>query len=106
MVGLPIYEHDWDFKPAALMWFFDSRSFVSGTGNGPGESPWQRIALDAVPLILIVGPIPDDAKKYWIDETTVPYYIESQALLMKLLVCSPAFKAERSGCPADEGTVG
>jgi len=33
-----VYAHEGDFAPALIMWFFDSRSFVSGTGNGPGES--------------------------------------------------------------------
>lgn len=48
------------------MWFFDSRSFVSGTGDGP-------------------GPVPDAANYYWVDEKTVPAYIEEQSLLMKLI---------------------
>jgi len=38
LTGVPVYAHEGDFAPALIMWFFDSRSFVSGTGNGPGES--------------------------------------------------------------------
>ena len=65
--GVPVYQNEWSFKPSFIMWFFDSRSFVSGTGNGP-------------------GPVPDAANYYWVDENTVPPYIKEQSLLMKLLV--------------------
>ncbi|KAH8921577.1 hypothetical protein BT69DRAFT_1283055 [Atractiella rhizophila] len=51
-------------KPALLLWFLDSRSFVSGHGAGP-------------------GPVPAEADYYWVDENTVPRYIASQAELMK-----------------------
>jgi hypothetical protein len=34
--GVPVYAKTTDWVPAAILWFFDSRSFVSGTGNGPG----------------------------------------------------------------------
>jgi hypothetical protein len=37
-VGVPVYAKSTDLVPALIMWFFDSRSFVSGTGNGPGTS--------------------------------------------------------------------
>lgn len=36
MIGLPVFENEWDFAPAMLLWFFDSRSFVDGHGAGPG----------------------------------------------------------------------
>ncbi|KAJ7618761.1 Metallo-dependent phosphatase [Roridomyces roridus] len=61
---VPVYAKSTDTVPAAIMWFFDSRSFVSGTGNGP-------------------GPIPDAANFYWVDENTVPQYIAAQRTLME-----------------------
>ncbi|KAJ7141700.1 Metallo-dependent phosphatase-like protein [Mycena crocata] len=63
---VPIYAKSTDWVPAAILWFFDSRSFVSGTGNGP-------------------GPIPDAANYYWVDEKTVPNYVRLQRLLMNVL---------------------
>ncbi|GFZ45087.1 hypothetical protein JCM24511_02813 [Saitozyma sp. JCM 24511] len=63
---VPVYANEWDWAPALVMWFFDSRSFVSGTGNGP-------------------GPVPDAANYYWVDENSVPAYIKAQSLLMKLI---------------------
>ncbi|KAJ7339733.1 Metallo-dependent phosphatase-like protein [Mycena albidolilacea] len=63
---VPVYAKTTDWVPAAILWFFDSRSFVSGTGNGP-------------------GPIPDAANYYWVDPDTVPNYIKLQRLLMNAL---------------------
>ncbi|ORY25933.1 Metallo-dependent phosphatase-like protein [Naematelia encephala] len=63
---VPVYAKEGDWKPALIMWFFDSRSFVSGTGDGP-------------------GPVPDAANYYWVDEHTVPAYIQQQALLMDII---------------------
>ncbi|CAD6563925.1 MAG: hypothetical protein TREMPRED_002378 [Tremellales sp. Tagirdzhanova-0007] len=62
---VPVYAKDKDYVPAMIMWFFDSRSFVSGSGNGP-------------------GPIPAAANYYWVDENTVPAYIAEQSLLMRV----------------------
>jgi hypothetical protein len=69
-VGVPVYAKSSDAAPALVMWFFDSRSFVSGTGNGP-------------------GPVPADANYYWIDEKTVPAYVQAQTALMKTTVRAP-----------------
>jgi hypothetical protein len=66
-IGVPVYAKSTDLVPALIMWFFDSRSFVSGTGNGP-------------------GPVPDAANYYWVDERTVPSYITSQSMLMQSTV--------------------
>ncbi|KAH8832667.1 Metallo-dependent phosphatase-like protein [Flagelloscypha sp. PMI_526] len=63
---VPVYENELSSTPSLIMWFFDSRSFVSGTGNGP-------------------GPVPESADKYWVDEKSVPPYIDRQAGLMKTL---------------------
>ncbi|KAJ7204299.1 Metallo-dependent phosphatase-like protein [Mycena rebaudengoi] len=63
---VPVYAKKSDWVPAALLWFFDSRSFVSGTGNGP-------------------GPIPDEANYYWVDPNSVPMYIKLQKLLMTVV---------------------
>ncbi|KAF7369531.1 Metallo-dependent phosphatase-like protein [Mycena venus] len=63
---VPVYAKSTDWVPAAILWFFDSRSFVSGTGNGP-------------------GPVPDAANYYWVDPNTVPNYIKLQRLLMTAL---------------------
>lgn len=63
---VPVYAKEGDSSPALIMWFFDSRSFVSGSGNGP-------------------GPIPAAANYYWVDENTVPAYIAEQSLLMKVI---------------------
>ncbi|KAJ7762955.1 Metallo-dependent phosphatase-like protein [Mycena metata] len=60
---VPVYVKSTDWVPAAVLWFFDSRSFVSGTGDGP-------------------GPIPPAANYYWVDPNTVPNYIKLQRLLM------------------------
>ncbi len=46
--GVPVYANEGDNAASLVMWFFDSRSFVSGTGDGPGES----IVHDELPLIL------------------------------------------------------
>jgi hypothetical protein len=35
-IGVPVYAKTTDWVPGAILWFFDSRSFVSGTRNGPG----------------------------------------------------------------------
>nr|GAT58835.1 predicted protein [Mycena chlorophos] len=61
---LPVYATPTAPIPAAIMWFFDSRSFTSGDGNGP-------------------GPVPAAADYYWVDEATVPPYIEQQSELMQ-----------------------
>ncbi|KAJ7025799.1 hypothetical protein C8F04DRAFT_1268785 [Mycena alexandri] len=63
---VPVYAKSTDWVPAAILWFFDSRSFVSGTGNGP-------------------GPIPPAANYYWVDPNTVPNYIKLQRLLMAVV---------------------
>ncbi|KAK7045261.1 Metallo-dependent phosphatase-like protein [Favolaschia claudopus] len=63
---VPVYATPTSWAPALILWFFDSRSFVSGTGNGP-------------------GPIPQAADYYWVDPDTVPSYIRAQRFLMKLL---------------------
>ncbi|KAF8143723.1 Metallo-dependent phosphatase-like protein [Mycena galopus ATCC 62051] len=63
---VPVYAKSSDWVPAAVLWFFDSGSFVSGTGNGP-------------------GPIPPAANYYWVDPNTVPNYINLQRLLMAAL---------------------
>ncbi|KZO91967.1 Metallo-dependent phosphatase [Calocera viscosa TUFC12733] len=63
---VPVYANEGDWAPAVIMWFFDSRSFTSGTGAGP-------------------GPVPDSANYYWIDENTVPAYINGQSWLMKTI---------------------
>ncbi|KIY73264.1 Metallo-dependent phosphatase [Cylindrobasidium torrendii FP15055 ss-10] len=61
---VPVFPDDAeDSKPALIMWFFDSRSFVSGSGNGP-------------------GPVPDGAGESWVDEDTVPAYIDEQVSLI------------------------
>ena len=36
--GVPVYANENDDGPKLVMWFLDSRSFVSGSGNGPGKS--------------------------------------------------------------------
>lgn len=36
LVGVPVYASKNDPVPAVIMWFFDSRSFVSGNPAGPG----------------------------------------------------------------------
>ncbi|KZT50667.1 Metallo-dependent phosphatase [Calocera cornea HHB12733] len=63
---VPVFANEWDWAPAVVMWFFDSRSFTSGSGDGPGE-------------------VPDGANFYWVDENTVPQYIEDQTWLMKAI---------------------
>ncbi|KAJ6623711.1 Metallo-dependent phosphatase-like protein [Mycena sp. CBHHK59/15] len=63
---VPIYAKSTNWVPATILWFFDSRSFVSGTGNGP-------------------GPVPAAANYYWVDDKTVPNYIKFQRLLMTLI---------------------
>ncbi|KAF7305655.1 Metallo-dependent phosphatase [Mycena chlorophos] len=63
---VPVYATEHDSKPALIMWFFDSRSFVSGTGDGP-------------------GPVPAAADYYWVDENTVPPYIKQQSELTKTI---------------------
>ena len=63
-IGVPVYAAPEDNVPATIMWFFDSRSFVSGTGNGP-------------------GPVPDGAGEAWIDEESVPGYVRAQTQLMR-----------------------
>ncbi|KAJ7893257.1 Metallo-dependent phosphatase-like protein [Mycena leptocephala] len=63
---VPVYAKSTDWVPAAILWFFDSRSFVSGTGNGP-------------------GPVPDAANYYWVDPDTVPRYIKMQRMLMSAM---------------------
>ncbi|KAJ7194412.1 Metallo-dependent phosphatase-like protein [Mycena pura] len=60
---VPVYAKAADVVPATILWFFDSRSFVSGTGNGP-------------------GPVPEAANFYWVDENSVPQYIKQQSGLM------------------------
>ncbi|KAF7291247.1 Metallo-dependent phosphatase-like protein [Mycena indigotica] len=60
---VPVYAHRKAVVPALIMWFFDSRAFVSGTGNGP-------------------GPVPDAANYYWVDPETVPAYMKEQRELM------------------------
>ncbi|KAJ7828777.1 hypothetical protein B0H14DRAFT_2811475 [Mycena olivaceomarginata] len=65
-VGVPVYAKTTDWIPGAILWFFDSRSFVSGTGNGPD----------------VLRPIPDAANDYWVDPDTVPNYIKLQRLLI------------------------
>ncbi|ORX35176.1 Metallo-dependent phosphatase-like protein [Kockovaella imperatae] len=62
---VPVYANADDWAPKLIMWFFDSRSFVSGSGDGP-------------------GPIPEAADFYWVDPDSVPSYIQQQSLLMKL----------------------
>lgn len=37
-IAVPVFANQSDSTPALIMWFFDSRSFVSGTGDGPGTS--------------------------------------------------------------------
>ncbi|KAF7323948.1 Metallo-dependent phosphatase-like protein [Mycena kentingensis (nom. inval.)] len=63
---VPVYAKPKDVIPAAVMWFFDSRSFVPGVPGG--SSP---------------GTVPDDANFYWVDDATVPPYIECQMTLMR-----------------------
>ncbi|CAK5284827.1 unnamed protein product [Mycena citricolor] len=58
---VPVYTKASDVKPAVILWFFDSRSFVTGEA----------------------GPVPAAADYYWVDENTVPTYIEEQSALMK-----------------------
>ncbi|KAJ7235623.1 hypothetical protein B0H12DRAFT_1141361 [Mycena haematopus] len=65
--GVPVYATKTDIVPAVIMWFFDSRSFVSGNPAGP-------------------GPVPPEANFYWVDENTVPPYIKQQRDLMALIV--------------------
>ncbi|KAF7340592.1 Metallo-dependent phosphatase-like protein [Mycena sanguinolenta] len=60
---VPVYAKSTDSVPAVILWFFDSRSFVSGTGDGP-------------------GPVPAAANYYWVDPNTVPSYITLQRQLM------------------------
>ncbi|KAJ6482223.1 Metallo-dependent phosphatase-like protein [Mycena vitilis] len=60
---VPIYAQTADLVPAVIMWFFDSRSFVSGDPHG-------------------AGPTPPQANFYWVDEHTVPEYIRQQRRLM------------------------
>ncbi|KAJ7698347.1 Metallo-dependent phosphatase-like protein [Mycena rosella] len=60
---VPVYATTTDCVPALIMWFFDSRSFVSGHPGG-------------------TGPTPPDANFYWVDEKTVPQYITQQRELM------------------------
>ena len=40
-----MYANTGDYSPALVMWFFDSRSFVSGTGDGPGRD-WFPCLID------------------------------------------------------------
>ncbi|KAJ7156198.1 Metallo-dependent phosphatase [Mycena filopes] len=61
---VPVYANQNDFVPALVMWFFDSRSFVTG---GPGQAG---------------GPTPPEADFYWVDEHTVPQWIKRQSELM------------------------
>ncbi|KAK7008215.1 Metallo-dependent phosphatase-like protein [Favolaschia claudopus] len=60
---VPVYAKKTDLIPAVVMWFFDSRSFVSGNPSGP-------------------GPTPIEANFYWVDDKTVPKYIRQQSELM------------------------
>ncbi|KAK7017399.1 Metallo-dependent phosphatase-like protein [Favolaschia claudopus] len=60
---VPVYAKKTDLIPAVVMWFFDSRSFVSGNPSGP-------------------GPTPIEANFYWVDDKTVPKYIRQQRELM------------------------
>ncbi|CAK5284585.1 unnamed protein product [Mycena citricolor] len=61
---VPVYAKASDVKPAVVLWFFDSRSFVTGEA----------------------GPVLDAADYYWVDENTVPTYIEQQSALMERVV--------------------
>ncbi|KAF8175704.1 Metallo-dependent phosphatase-like protein [Mycena galopus ATCC 62051] len=63
---VPVYASKNDLVPAVIMWFFDSRSFVSGNPAG-------------------AGPVPPSANFYWVDENTVPQYIKQQRELMALV---------------------
>ncbi|CAK5284803.1 unnamed protein product, partial [Mycena citricolor] len=63
---VPVYAKASDVKPAVVLWFFDSRSFVTGEA----------------------GPVLDAADYYWVDENTVPTYIEQQSALMERVVCA------------------
>ncbi|KAJ7196231.1 Metallo-dependent phosphatase-like protein [Mycena pura] len=60
---VPVYASKSARVPALVMWFFDSRSFVSGNPEGP-------------------GPVPPEADFYWVDEKTVPQYIKQERALM------------------------
>ncbi|KAJ7048501.1 Metallo-dependent phosphatase-like protein [Mycena amicta] len=62
---IPVYAKSADVVPAVIMWFFDSRSFVPGDPDGSGS-----------------GTVPEAANYYWVDENTVPPYIEQQAEIM------------------------
>ncbi|KAJ7098550.1 Metallo-dependent phosphatase-like protein [Mycena belliarum] len=64
---VPVYAKESDFVPAVIMWFFDSRSFVSGHPGGAD------------------GPTPPAANFHWVDEKTVPQYIKQQCNLMTLV---------------------
>ncbi|EJT98082.1 Metallo-dependent phosphatase [Dacryopinax primogenitus] len=56
-----VYAREEDSAPAVVMWFFDSTSFVPD----------------------VPAPVPAEANYYWIDENTVPQYVETQSGLMK-----------------------
>ncbi|KAK7055838.1 Metallo-dependent phosphatase-like protein [Favolaschia claudopus] len=64
---VPVYAKKTDLIPTVVMWFFDSRSFVSGNPSGS-------------------GPTPIDANFYWVDDKTVPKYIKQQHELMTRIV--------------------
>ncbi|KAH7107899.1 Metallo-dependent phosphatase-like protein [Auriculariales sp. MPI-PUGE-AT-0066] len=53
---VPVYAVPEDNSPAVIMWFFDSRSFVSGTGNGPAQL--MHDTWGAVPPALVFTHIP------------------------------------------------
>ncbi|KAJ7601880.1 Metallo-dependent phosphatase-like protein [Mycena polygramma] len=84
---VPIYAKTADLVPAVIMWFFDSRSFVSGNPKGSGN----HIAFRRKYCFLLLignfafphsGPTPPQANFYWVDENTVPEYIRQQRRLM------------------------
>lgn len=59
--GVPVYAKKSDNKPALIMWFFDSRSFVRGNSK----------------------PYPTGTDQHWVDEKEVPTYIRQQSQAMK-----------------------
>ncbi|KAF7298608.1 Metallo-dependent phosphatase-like protein [Mycena indigotica] len=60
---VPVYPKQDATVPALIMWFFDSRSFVSGSGGK-------------------AGPIPTGADFHWVDPDTVPAYMKEQRELI------------------------
>ncbi|KAF7289871.1 Alpha-aminoadipate reductase Lys1p [Mycena indigotica] len=71
---VPVYGSPRDVVPAVIMWFFDSRSFVPGDPQGTGS-----------------GKVPDAANYYWVDENSVPPYIERQMQLMQCVLSGVKF---------------